>query len=262
MIHVEAQGEGAPVVLLHSGGLSGRQWRRLMAALAPTHQALAVDLLGSGENPPWPDDQPFELSMDADEVSALVLAQSQKVHLVGHSYGGLIALKVATRHPDKIQSIALYDPVAFGVLYDARDEEGIKDLAGAQEDPLFLDEKRGGNEEWLEGFIDYWNGPGGWRALPASSREAFLRVGRKVFYEVRSLSGDRTPRSAYSELKMPVLLLGGARSPMAAQRVLAQLGAAMPQAQTHLLEGAGHMGPITHGKEVNKLIVGHIAGAA
>ena len=256
-LHVVSRGSNEPVVLLHSGGMSSRQYKRLVEALAPTHHVMAPDFLGSGDNPPWPGDEPFHFTMDVDAVAKLA-APLGPVHLVGHSYGGLVALTLARQNPERVRSIAVYDPVAFGVLRATGDAEGLADLNRAQDNPVFTDLALGGGPAWFEAFVDYWNGPGTFRALPEPTRAAFLRVGRKVFYEVLSLMNDPTGPDAYRGITAPALLLSGRASPVAAHRVQALLASALPSATAVIIEGAGHMGPITHADEVNGLIVSNI----
>jgi pimeloyl-ACP methyl ester carboxylesterase len=251
-----------PVVLLHSGGMSSRQWRKLGDALAASHRVVAPDFLGSGDNPPWPDDQPFDVTQDVDMIGRLLEGLGEPAHLVGHSYGGLVALTVARRAPARVRSLTVYDPVAFGVLRAAEDAEGLRDLARAEGSPLFTDAERGGDDGWFEVFVDYWNGAGAWRALAPAARESFLRVGRKVFHEVCSLMKDRTPASAYAVVDASALLLGGEQSPAAARRVVALLAEALPRARAQTVAGAGHMGPLTHAAIVNEMIAGHITGAS
>ena len=251
-----------PVVLLHSGGMSSRQWRRLADALGGTHRVVAPDFLGSGANPAWPDAAPFGFPQDLDVIQRLVEGFGQPAHVVGHSYGGLIAIQLARRAPHLIRSVAAYDPVAFGVLHGAADAEGLADLARAEEAPLFADASRGGSDAWFELFVDYWNGPGSWRAMAAPGRDAFLRVGRKVFLEVDSLMKDRTPASAYAGVTAPALFLTGERSPAAARRTVAILAAAFPRGRAQTVAGAGHMGPISHGAAVNEAIAAHLAAAS
>jgi pimeloyl-ACP methyl ester carboxylesterase len=250
------QGEGPTVLLLHSGGMSGRQWRRLAEALAPTHRTVAPDFLGSGDNPPWADPDNFDFRLDVEAVAPLVA--DAPFHVVGHSYGGLVALTLAAAEPSRVLSVAVYDPVAFGVLFDPPDAEGIADLDKAKRNPVFTDDAQGGTEAWLRSFVEYWNGSGAWDALPAPTRAAFARVGRKVYLEVRSLTADRTPARAYAAITAPTLLLHGEASPPAARRVVACLCAAMPNVTVTSIAGAGHMGPITHAGAVNGAIVEHL----
>lgn len=261
MLNYDVRGEGSLAILLHSGGMSGRQWRRLAERLAPHHRVVSPDFLGSGANAPWPEDRPFDFRSDVEAVLELWDSLGEPAHVVGHSYGGFIAFMVAKERPAQLLSIAAYDPVTFGVLYGADDREGLQDLARATNNPVFTDDANGGHEPWFEAFIDYWNGAGAWNLLPAAQRDAFLKNGRKVYGEVRSLMQDRTPAAAYARLTAPALLLTGERSPAAARRVVAQLAATLPAAQQASIAGAGHMGPITHADEVNARIERHMSDA-
>ncbi|HEX4458564.1 MAG TPA: alpha/beta hydrolase [Polyangia bacterium] len=261
MLKYDVRGEGSLAILLHSGGMSGRQWRRLAERLAPRHRVVSPDFLGSGANPPWPDDRPFDFRNDVAAVVALWDSLGEPAHIVGHSYGGFIAFMAAKERPAQLRSIAAYDPVTFGVLYGAGDRDGLADLARATSNPTFTDDAIGGQAPWFEAFVDYWNGAGAWKLLPAAQREAFLKSGRKVYGEVRSLMQDRTPAAGYAQLTAPALLMTGERSPAAARRVVALLAATLPAARAASIAGAGHMGPITHADDVNARIERHMAEA-
>jgi pimeloyl-ACP methyl ester carboxylesterase len=160
-----------------------------------------------------------------------------------------------------VRSIAVYDPVAFGVLHGASDQEGLTDLARTEQNTVFLDDARGGGEEWFEAFVDYWNAPGAWKAMPPAMRASFLKVGRKVYGEVRSLVADRTPASAYAQVTARALLMTGETSPASAKRVAVHLASALPDAHAEVVAGAGHMGPITHARDVNARIEAHLRAA-
>lgn len=252
-LHAIDMGQGELVVLLHSGGMSSRQWRRLIDGLARTHRALAPDLLGSGSNPPWEDDPGFHYARDLDAVRALLETTDAPFHLIGHSYGGMLALQLARRMPSRVRSLAVYDPVAYGVLAGTDDD--------AAQTALLLDEAIGGGDAWFERFVDYWNGPGAWRALAEPARASFLRVGRKVFREVCSLLRDRTPASEYAGITAPTLLLTGENTPAAARRVVEVLRETLPHAVREVIEGAGHMGPLTHAEQVNERLIRHVTAA-
>lgn len=241
--------------------MSSRQWRKLAAMLAPQYRVIAPDFIGSGDEPPWPADREFAWGMDVERLAQRIDELDEPVHVVGHSYGGLVAATLARHFPDRIRSLCAYDPVAFGVLHSEHDAVGLADLDRVESNPLFLDRERGGSAAWLEVFVDYWNAPGTWKAMAPAAREAFLRVGRKVFWEVYSLAHDRTPASAYAQVTAPALLLTGQDTPAAAQRVVALLAQTLPRGRQERIAAAGHMGPITHADTVNVLIEKHLASS-
>src|SRR5882724_7548599 len=114
-----AVGQGQPVVLLHGSMSSKGQWKALMHRLAPRFQAIAVDLHGYGDNPPASTQQAFSVDDEIDFVSSRldgVLGRQTSVHLVGHSYGGLVALRFAQRYPARALSLALYEPMVLSLF--------------------------------------------------------------------------------------------------------------------------------------------------
>ena len=109
---------------------------------------------------------------------------------MGHSYGGLLALMLAQHRAPHVRSLTLYDPVAFGVLVAAADAEGLADLDRAASNPVFLDDAVEGARA-IGIMPSLITGMASARRRPCHPHlDAFLRVGRKVFYEVRSLMAD------------------------------------------------------------------------
>jgi pimeloyl-ACP methyl ester carboxylesterase len=257
------RGAGDPVVLVHSSGMSSRQWRRLESELSTTHRVVMPDLLGYGDSTPFPDDDRFHFVLDELALERLVdqlATEAGPVHLVGHSYGAFLALLVAIHRPAIVRSVAVYEPVSFGVLRSTEDEPALRTLRATDESHPFPGSPEA-IEAWLEGFIDYWNGPGGWRGLPEAAQQSFRASARKMIGEVRTLGADRTPHQAYATLAMPVLLLGSEVSTLAAGRVLDILAETIPHARRERIAGACHMGPLTHPAQVNALIAAHVRAA-
>lgn len=243
------------VLMIHSGGFTSRQWRKLAAELAPRFRVLAPDLLGYGDAGAWPDGEPFHFRQDLALLESLL--DGEPAHLVGHSYGGFLALQLALQRLELVRSIAAYEPVAFGVLDEVEDADARLALGTVRRQ--WEPDAGGTDEAWLREFVEWWNGAGAWERLGEETRNAFRAVGWKLFQEVMTLAAAETDRATYATISVPTLLLGGERSPLTERRVLERLGALLPRATVRLLPGAGHMGPITHTPIVNEAIAAHLA---
>ena len=256
-IHVHESGNASPgapkVLLLHSGGFTSRQWRRLGERLAPTYRVIAPDLIGYGESTRIADGAPFHFHEDVAIVEALAESLEGPLHVVGHSYGGLVGLLLALHHPKKVLSLSLYEPVAFGVLEAKPDDEAAKELARVQ-----LPDGAEVDDTWLNTFVDWWNGAGAWAGMNDATKNAFRQVGWKLYQEVKSLTTDATTRATYATIETPTLFLGGDKSPETEAEVIRVLAKAMPHAKLEVLAGVGHMGPITHAAQVNERIAANL----
>lgn len=260
-IHVLEVGEGdaPPVLCLHSTGLSSFQWRRLARRAAKQgRRVFAPDLIGYGKSARWPGERPFVTEDDDAVVEAVAAHVGRAFHLVGHSYGGRLALRAALARPEQVRSIAVYEPVAFGVLRSVDDRPGIDDLERSDYDGRFLDDEFGGTEPWMERFVEYWSGPGAWREMSDAQRELFMSSARKVFEEVRDTVLDPVPLDDYRNLDIRTLLMCGAQSRMSGRRVCALLAQTLPDARLVELPDGVHMSPLVHGDDVNDPFLEHM----
>jgi pimeloyl-ACP methyl ester carboxylesterase len=98
---------GAPVVLLPGTGLTARSWDVVAASLSATRSVLAVDLRGHGESR-WPGTYSIDL-MAADVGALLARRGDGPVDLVGHSLGGLVALRLPAAVPQRVRRLVLED---------------------------------------------------------------------------------------------------------------------------------------------------------
>src|SRR5438046_1391885 len=104
--------DGTGILLLHSTGASGTQWRALADRLAPHGRVAAPDLCGYGTSGGWTGREAFRLAHEATRLSPLIQGFAAPVHLVGHSYGGAVALHLARTQRERVASLTLYEPVA------------------------------------------------------------------------------------------------------------------------------------------------------
>ena len=192
------------VIALHCSGGGASQWGHLTEALGGACAVLAPELYGSEAAGPWPGEHAFALADEAASIVALIDASNDKVHLVGHSYGGGVALKVALSRPGRIAGMALYEPTAFHLLKQlgAAGEAALAEIAGvagAMGRGIVAGDYRGA----VAGFVDYWNGAGAWDGLEPHVQSALTRWAPKGPLDFRALhrgadAGRGLPRAPVS----------------------------------------------------------------
>jgi pimeloyl-ACP methyl ester carboxylesterase len=252
----------APVIALYCSGAGAGQWRALAEALGPAYRLAAPEHYGCESTGPWSGAHVFTLADEAARTFELIERSKRKVHLIGHSYGGGVALHVALAWPDRIASLTLYEPSAFHLL-EAMGDRGAAAFAEIAEVARKTGERviAGDYRRAAIAFVDYWGGAGSWAALRPSVQAALIRWMPKATLDFRALMKEPTPLPAYASLRMPVLIIRGEHAPRPTRTIAELLPTLLPAARLAVLDGAGHMGPLTHAAAVNELLVEHVSEA-
>lgn len=266
-------GAGPPVLLLHAGASSSVQWERLAAALAPRHRVLAPDLYGHGDSP-CPEDMTPEtlLERQVTVLRALVdlaarettpnrageraLAPRGALHqpppvpalssvaVIGHSYGAVLALRLALDAPALVASLLLVEPVAFSLL-----PPGDPSLAPvhAVEAACAAAVLAGDLEGATRRFLEFWSDPDLWDFLPAADQAAIIAGAReRHFIGGPAVFGAPFAPADLAALTCPIAVVTGDDGPAAPRTVASRLADLIPHATRHTIDGAGHMLPLTH----------------
>jgi pimeloyl-ACP methyl ester carboxylesterase len=247
-----AAGAGPEVLCLHSSGSSSSQWRQLIESAQAEFRVVAVDFLGHGRSPGQP--AHFDLACESVHVWDTLSSSREPVHLVGHSYGGAVAIDLALRRAERIASLTVYEPVLFPLLDPGSAEYAeITSVGGG----IVKNARAGDLEAATAAFIDYWNGPGSWRALEAEQQQRAQARIEPVAAHFEALFGSALTLERLHALHVPTLVLRGDRSPAAARAVCERL-ATLACVTVQTFTGLGHMGPMSHAGTVNAAIVGHL----
>ena len=256
--HFREAGSGPALVCLHSSASTSAQFRPLMERLANRHRVIAVDLYGYGQSPPWPEERPLRLDDEVRLLEPVFRDAGDRFHLVGHSYGAAVGLKAALAAPGRLLSLSIFEPVFFSFLLEGDPTEpAAQEIISLGEDTSAAVD-RGEPEKAAERFVDYWMGAGSWAGTPDKRRAGITPTMGKVKAEWRALFTEKTPLRALSTLAVDTLFLSGSTSPLASRALSRLIVQTLPRVTTRVLEGVGHMGPITHPDLVNGAIEAHL----
>lgn len=239
-------GSGSLVVFVHGSFATSSAWRKIVANLDPEkYCALAIDLPGSGDSEAVPFDPSQLLANEAGAVEAVIAKEgAAPVHLVAHSYGGVIALSIALKGRASIQSLTLFEPVPLGVLADTANADVIPETVS------FVAEYRRAYEDgdqWAaRRVIDRLGGNGAFASMPEKAREA-VKAGtvQNICHWETNLAFRPSP-DQYRALRVPTTIVRGEKSRPIDRSIGQRLSELIPTSRLIELPGAGHFMISTH----------------
>ncbi|TQV78627.1 alpha/beta fold hydrolase [Denitrobaculum tricleocarpae] len=250
----------APVMALHCSGANGTQWAHLASQFDSDTDFIAPNLVGPEAAAAGWSMQSYSLAEEARPLVERLLSAARPVHLVGHSYGGALALHIARHYPQHVASLCLYEPTCFSLLArsgesDQRLYRELETFAASLEDAI----EEGHAAFAAEVFTDFWGGLGAWLALRLDRRRDLITWAPKAALDFGALLYE--PQGPDLPLALPVTLLSGAQTRAHAKRVIALLAKEAPQANLVELAGVGHLGPFTVRDKVSGIIKDHLSRA-
>jgi pimeloyl-ACP methyl ester carboxylesterase len=256
---LEAGSSGPVVMLVHSSVSGARQWRRLMDDLKGQFRVRAVNLYGYGKTAPWPTETSQSLSDQARLVEAALPASFDEVYLVGHSFGGSVAMKAAAQLAGRVTKLVLIETNPFYLLA----QNGHVDAFAEAMELRNCIKEFGGLGKWAiaaEKFADYWGGAGSWRDMPSERRTAFAEALKPNFFEWDAVMSETTSAEQWAILLPRDTLLVCDPATVSPIREIARiLRRSCPMWTYKEVPGAGHMAPLTHPELINPLVASFLA---
>jgi pimeloyl-ACP methyl ester carboxylesterase len=204
-------GNGTAIVLVHGSVSDYRIWNAQFDVFSQKYRVIAVSLRhfyperwdGAGTD--------FSIEQHAQDVAALIKKLNLgKVHLLGHSRGGTVAIEIAKSHPEVIRTLALADgSIEMPVAETAETKEAAeftKKAIGTLQDNL----KAGDSAKAAEVFVDMLNSAGTWPTLPEPVREMVLT---NIYTGLGDKGRPLTSCADVKKFDFPILLLTAEMSP-------------------------------------------------
>jgi pimeloyl-ACP methyl ester carboxylesterase len=263
-----AAGEGPPLVLLHGAGDNALDWRWVMPTLAATHRVYAPDLPGSPDSTrPVADYSPaFFERFVAAFVDALEIGPAT---FVGNSLGGLIALRLALSEPARVTALVLVDSAGLGravnPAFTSVNVPGLSETAiPFWRTPVGAYQRAWGRTALLfahppESVPCKWLAEQCRLALSPGYLEAHMMVLRAVVSPLgqREVLVNRLP-----SLKIPMLVVWGARDRVFPEYQAREAVARLPEGSLALIPDCGHMPHVECPERFLAALGGFIGGRA
>lgn len=260
-VDVVEAGGGPLVVLVHASMAGARQWSSLVANLEDRFRISAVNLFGYGATPAWSRSQRPTLADYAGLVARAVPASEQKVCVVGHSFGGAVAMHAAAHHlRGRVERLVLIEPSLFYLLEQNGQRAAFREISALAR---FTNEcmAAGAAHDAARRFIDYWGEPGSWTAMPESKKATLAGLISGVMHEWDVVIAGTMPAAEWAAL-LPrhTLLMLSARARGPSRGIVQALWRhAGPNWELTTIPQAGHMAPLTHPHIVNPIVRGFLA---
>ncbi len=254
VVDYDEYGSGPVIVLIHGSPGTSRAWQRVAERLGGRFRVIAPNLPGYGQTTHRESDGPADSSVAAGLIEALIRAVGPPLVVAGHSYGGVVALRLALRNEVAPRALALFEPVAVPILDAVGEAEAFAAARAAIDD--YLGSVEAGDAQAVRKMVDYWFGAGAFQRLPAPMTDFLLAHTGHNVRDVRATFGERYTVEALGRLAIPVLVVCGGRSPDVMRKICAGIAAHARYGSLIAIEKADHALTATHVDQVAGLIAG------
>ena len=249
------------VVLLHGSASNSALWRHTKSALQARYRCIAPDLIGYGSPAAWPQQAAFGLDAELRAIEQSLQCCADIFHLVGYSYGGVLALHLALADPARVQSLTLIEPVFFAALKYAGDWSAYFEFCRVR-DEFVIALARGDRELAMRRFVDFWMGNDAWVGLSADTRASMRKAADKIVLDWQASFAADPGIARLSALAARTLLVRGSDSPRPMRSLVDALHAIMPGSGRTVVEGASHLLPRTHASVLTSAILSNLRAGA
>ena len=258
-MHYIEKGKGEPIILIHGAIGDYNVWALQMDTLAKNHRVIAISRRYARPNPQPSRDDSFDCTVDlhAKDLKAFMKKMNiPSAHLMGHSYGAMIALQTAIDHPSMVKSLVLGEPAVETMLSGSVEGDSlIADFRSNANVAVSL-YKEGKDEETIRQFLKTVLGSDeAYNIVPQAVRDGWVQnlVEGICISETQDLAS--ISREELRQIKTPALLIKGEYSPAYLALASDSLNVVMPNSELKLLPKASHGLQGENPSEFNKYVL-------
>jgi pimeloyl-ACP methyl ester carboxylesterase len=245
---------GPPIVLVHGAWGNHTAWEPVVPDLARRFRVLTYDRRGHSQSERTLGRRTTD--SDTADLAALVAHIGLgPAHVVGNSFGGSVALRLAARHPDLVSSLAIHEPPLFDLnLDDPAGARAVRQAKASLIEGVAARLAEGDVEGGTREFFDTAFGTGTWEWFSSDVRQTFLENAQTFLDDARDPEAYSVDLVRLSSFPQPVLLTHGDQSSPLYAAIATKLGDALPHAETRTWAGVGHVPQTSHPEEFVEVV--------
>jgi pimeloyl-ACP methyl ester carboxylesterase len=252
-------GSGPTVVLVPGSCSTGAAWRPMMAQWGDRFRCVTTSLPGYGGTAERRTVDDPSIDHVTGALEAVMRHAGGPIHLVGHSFGCMVALSAALRKRAPVASLTIIEAPAAALLRDLSEDAHYASFR-RMTDGYFAAFERG-EREAIAAMIDFYGGAGTFASWPPRLRDYAIERTHVNIVDWSSGYGCALSPSILAEIDVPTLVLWGGSSPAAVQRANELLADCIDGAARLTVAGATHFMIATHVAEIAPVIARHIESA-
>ena len=260
-IDYDEHGSGpATLVFVPGSFATGAAWRAVIGSLQGRWRTVTTSLLGYGRTAERRSLENLSIDNEVEVLDAVLRRVGGPAHLIGHSFGGWVALAWAMRSTQRPLSLTVIEPPAPSVL-EAAGEHELLGRFHAMSD-AYIAAWRGGETDAARRVVDFYGGDGCFDAMPPRVREFTVQATAANVYDWLTAYDDRCDAAAFARIAVPTQVLRGGLGHPAVQRSNELISQWLPQGSLVTMPGANHFMIATHAAEVARLVEAHSDAAS
>lgn len=250
-------GTGATVLFVPGSYSTHAAWRQIQKLLAPAFRMVGTSLCGYGATIETRTHEDFDMRHEVRIVEAAARRAGGKLHLVGHSFGGTVALAAALGGTIDVASVSVFEANPLALLKEQPNEALYQETYEiSRQFEAAIEE----NDPDAAGrIIDFWGGDGTFAAMPEPVRNYCRETSSANVLDWRTDFGFDAASGHYATLNVPVLLARGTLANPAMVAMTEALRHALPDARSVVVPGAGHFLITSHASECAALLTAFLA---
>ena len=259
-IDYHESGDGPPVLFVPGSFSAPAAWLGLQKWLPQRYHFVATSLCGYGATEETRSLGDCGIEHETRVIEAVAKTIGAPVHLVGHSFGGVVALATALGGAVEVLSIATFEANPLSLIRERGHMEIFETMQRMS--AAFETAYHAGERDAAGRIIDFWGGAHSFAAMPETVREICRATAFANVLDWHTAYSFEATMADYARLTIPALVVRGARANPAMVKITEALEASLPNVHPAVIDGASHFLITTHAKDCGELLAGFLAEVA